>query len=415
MVNTRPAYRPPSPPRPRTHRLPAHVYWRRRAIVLLALATIIVILYLATTLFFALFNPTYGTSLSARAAEWGRQHSLGGFVTWVENELYSPPKTGGAPPKGSFGSGTTVKKFASHLVLAPPTNIVSPAKTPLPGEGVWHVAGRTTANGIPTVYEAFVRPDAVHTSFVVGVAWMDTNLLSAQLYSGSVIPGGGHFSHTAPVSAKDTEDLVAAFNAGFLTSDSNGGYYTDGQTIIPLRKGAASVVIFKNGRMTVAKWGRDVVMTNQIASVRQNLDLIVDNAKPVAGLNNPNSIKWGKVLGNSYNVWRSGLGITKDGALVYVGGPSMSIADLADILIRAGAIEGMELDINVDWVQYSTYTGALNTPINGGDGKSLLSSMPGTPSRYFESYWGRDFFTMSLRANETKSTASTTTTTSKSG
>lgn len=415
MVNTRPAYRPPSPPRPRTHRLPAHVYWRRRAIVLLALATIIVILYLATTLFFALFNPTYGTSLSARAAEWGRQHSLGGFVTWVENELYSPPKTGGAPPKGSFGSGTTVKKFASHLVLAPPTNIISPAKTPLPGEGVWHVAGRTTANGIPTVYEAFVRPDAVHTSFVVGVAWMDTNLLSAQLYSGSVIPGGGHFSHTAPVSAKDTEDLVAAFNAGFLTSDSNGGYYTDGQTIIPLRKGAASVVIFKNGRMTVAKWGRDVVMTNQIASVRQNLDLIVDNAKPVAGLNNPNSIKWGKVLGNSYNVWRSGLGITKDGALVYVGGPSMSIADLADILIRAGAIEGMELDINVDWVQYSTYTGALNTPINGGDGKSLLSSMPGTPSRYFESYWGRDFFTMSLRANETKSTASTTTTTSKSG
>jgi len=415
MVNTRPAYRPPSPPRPRTHRLPAHVYWRRRAIVLLALATIIVILYLATTLFFALFNPTYGTSLSARAAEWGRQHSLGGFVTWVENELYSPPKTGGAPPKGSFGSGTTVKKFASHLVLAPPTNIVSPAKTPFPGEGVWHVAGRTTANGIPTVYEAFVRPDAVHTSFVVGVAWMDTNLLSAQLYYGSVIPGGGHFSHTAPVSAKDTEDLVAAFNAGFLTSDSNGGYYTDGQTIIPLRKGAASVVIFKNGRMTVAKWGRDVVMTNQIASVRQNLDLIVDNAKPVAGLNNPNSIKWGKVLGNSYNVWRSGLGITKDGALVYVGGPSMSIADLADILIRAGAIEGMELDINVDWVQYSTYTGALNTPINGGDGKSLLSSMPGTPSRYFESYWGRDFFTMSLRANETKSTASTTTTTSKSG
>ena len=229
-----------------------------------------------------------------------------------------------------------MKKFKSQLVLAPPANIVSPAKHPLPGEGVWHVAGRTTANGIPTVYEAFVRPDAVHTSYVVGVAWMDTNLLTAQLYSGSVIPGGGPFTYTAPVSAKDTEDLVAAFNAGFLTSDSNGGYYTQGKTIIPLRKGAASVVIFKNGRMTVAKWGRDVVMTNQIASVRQNLDLIVDNAKPVPGLDNPNSIKWGRVLGNSYNVWRSGLGITKSGALVYVGGPSMSIADLADILIRAG-------------------------------------------------------------------------------
>jgi len=290
---------------------------------------------------------------------------------------------------------------------------VSPAASPLPGEGVWHVAGRSTANGIPTVYEAFVRPDAVHTSYVVGVAWMDTNLLTAQLYSGSVIPGGGPFKHTAPVSAKDTENLVAAFNAGFLTSDSNGGYYTDGKTLIPLRNGAASVVVFKNGRMTVAKWGRDVVMTDQIASVRQNLDLIVDNAKPVAGLDNPNSIKWGRVLGNSFNVWRSGLGITKDGALVYVGGPTMSIADLADILIRAGAIEGMELDINVDWVQFSTYTGALNTPINGGNGQSLLSSMPGTPSRYFASYWARDFYTMSLRPNET--TPATTTTTSPGG
>jgi len=48
--------------------------------------------------------------------------------------------------------------------------------------------------------------------------------------------------------------------------------------------------------MTVAKWGRDVVMTNQIATVRQNLDLIVDNSKEVHGLRNPKSTKWGTVL-----------------------------------------------------------------------------------------------------------------------
>jgi hypothetical protein len=243
---------------------------------------------------------------------------------------------------------------------------------------------------------------------------MDTNLLTAQLYSGSQIPGGGPFKFTAPVSAKRTENLVAAFNAGFLMQNANGGYYTDGTTIDPLRTGAASVVIFKNGRMVVAKWGRDVVMTNQIASVRQNLDLIVDNSKPVAGLTNANSLKWGATLGGGYDVWRSGLGITKDGALIYVGGPSMSISDLANVLVRAGAEEAMELDINTDWVQYSTYTGPPNTPINGSNGQSLLQNMPGTPSRYFEAYWARDFFTMSLRSNETTKTAGTTTTT-KSG
>jgi len=108
-----------------------------------------------------------------------------------------------------------------------------------------------------------------------------------------------------------------------------------------------------------------------------------------------------------------GLGVTKDGALVYVGGPSLSITDLANVLVRAGAVRAMELDINSDWVQYSVFNSKGNSPINGANGTSLLSSMLGTPSRYFESYWTRDFFTMSLRPPETGTSSSTTTTTPK--
>jgi hypothetical protein len=413
MVSKRPTYRPPSPPRPRSHRLPAHVYWRRRAIVVLTVVTFFVVTYFAATLFFAILNPTYGVTTSARAAEWGRQHGLGGVVNWAENESYrfAGPKVGGTPPAHSFGSGPTTRTFTTRNVLPPPANIDSPALDSLPGEGVWHVAGRETGNGIPTVYEAYVRPDALHTSYVVGVAWMDTNLLTAQLYSGSVIPGGGSFTSEAPVSASSSENLVAAFNAGLIVPDDNGGYYSDGTMVKPLRKGAASVVIFKNGRMTVGKWGRDVVMNNQIASVRQNLDLIVDNSEPQTGLDDPGTTTWGTVMANGDYVWRSGLGVTKDGALVYVGGPSMTLADLADVLIRAGAEEAMELEINPDWVQYSTYGGRLNTALNGTTGTSLLPSMLGSPTRYFQSYWGRDFFTMSLRANETTRTVKTSTTT----
>jgi hypothetical protein len=183
--------------------------------------------------------------------------------------------------------------------------------------------------------------------------------------------------------------------------DANGGYYTDGRTILPLRNGAASTVIFKDGTMTVGKWGSDVMMSAQVASVRQNLDLIVDNAKPVPGLTNANLLKWGKTLGGSFNVWRSGLGVTKDGALIYVGGPSLSIADLANVLVRAGAVRAMELDINTDWVQFSAFQGPLNTPINGGNGTSLEKAMAGQPSRYFVNWWTRDFYTMSLRASVT--------------
>jgi hypothetical protein len=195
-----------------------------------------------------------------------------------------------------------------------------------------------------------------------------------------------------------------------MIQNANGGYFTDDKTYKNLRKGAASVVIFKNGRMTVAKWGRDVVMTNQIATVRQNLDLIVDNSKEAHGLRNPKSTMWGTVVNPNFDVWRSGLGITKTGALVYVAGPGMSLSDLADVMLRAGVEEGMELDYGLDWVQLSTYTGTPGTVINGSDGRSLLSSMPGAPSRYFGSFWAHDFFTMSLRDNELRKTVSSSTT-----
>jgi hypothetical protein len=412
MVSSRPVYRPPTAPS--SHRLPTYVYWRRRAIVTLSAITLVVVAYFGITLAFALNNPSYGVSYMARGAEWGRQHGIGGFVTWIETEYYklNPPKTGGKPPAGSFGTGTTKVNVPTAGHLPAPATISTPAATPLPGEGVWHVAGRETATGIPTIYEAFVRPDALHTSYVVGVAWMDTTLLRAQLYSGSFIPGGGPWAHSAPIRPLASKTLVAAFNAGFRMQDANGGYYTQGRTVLPLRNGAASVVIYKDGLMTVAQWGRDVSMNNQVASVRQNLDLIVDNGKPVAGLTAANAIKWGKTLGGTFNVWRSGLGVTKDGAIVYVGGPSLSISDLANVLVRAGAIRGMQLDINTDWVQYSTFAGPLNTAVTGLNGTNLLtgsSGMIGQPIRFFTSWWSRDFFTMSLRANQSTTSSSTTT------
>lgn len=408
MDSSRPVYRPPTAPR--SARQPQTVYWIRRAVVLAVLFTVLVFGYYAVTLGVALTNQSYGSSLSARAAEWGRSHGLGVIVNWVEAEAYrlNPPKKGGAPPKGSFGSASVTLNIPKSGHLPIPKRIASPAGKPLPGEGVWHPVGRETANGIPAVYEAFVRPDPVHTSYVVGVAWMDYSLLKAQLYSGSFIPGGGPYKFTAPINGLDSKTLVAAFNAGFRIQDANGGYYTNGTMVKPLRNGAASVVIFKDGTMSVGMWGRDFTMSNQIESVRQNLDLIVDHGKAAAGLASQNSKKWGITLGGTFNVWRSGLGVTKDGALVYVGGPALSISDLANVLVRAGAVRAMELDINTGWVQYSTFSGPIGTSINGSNGTGLLSSME-SPSRYFTNWWNRDFFTMSLRSNELTKTASTST------
>ena len=160
--------------------------------------------------------------------------------TWAENTWYShhPPPVGGKPPKGAIppsrDHGATHNARTSSACPGPPPRTRRPSR-PSParrcaGEGQWHPAGRLV-DGLPAVYEAYLRPDAVHTSVVAGVAWMDTKLLSATLYSGSTIPGGGPWPTPRPVSARAAGTLVAAFNAGFLMSNAKGGYYTEGKTV----------------------------------------------------------------------------------------------------------------------------------------------------------------------------------------
>jgi hypothetical protein len=188
---------------------------------------------------------------------------------------------------------------------------------------------------------------------------------------------------------------VAAFNAGFLMNNANGGYYTAGRVEIPLRKGAASFVVYRNGSANIVAWG-SVTLNHSIVSVRQNLDLLVSNGRPVAGLEANDTTKWGFTLGNAVYVWRSGVGITANGALVYVGGPGLNITDLANLLVRAGAVRAMELDINTDWVNFSSYKPSTSLGLAAAsNGTELLPAMTGTPARYFQSWWARDFITMS--------------------
>ena len=374
----------------------------RHPVAVGALAVIVLLTPVWFSLGNALANPGLGTSVAARGAEWFRGHGGSGIVNWAENLWYShhPPPVGGTPAQSaipSLGPATGGPAHAAVAHLPAPRRLTSPAGHQMASEGVWHPAGRRV-DGLPAVYETWVRPDAVHTSLVVGVAWMDTKLLTSALYSGSTIPGGGPFKHTAPVSRAAARALVAAFNSGFLMTNANGGYYTDGRTILPLRNGAASFVIYRNGTAGILAWGHGAAVPPDVVAVRQNLDLLVDHGKPIPGLNPSDTTRWGFTLGNAVYVWRSGLGITADGALVYVGGPGLNITTLAGILARAGAVRAMELDINTDWVDFATYHPHSPSGVaDAANGTNLLPDMYGGPNRYFAAWWPRDFITMSAR------------------
>ena len=49
-------------------------------------------------------------------------------------------------------------------------------------------------------------------------------------------------------------------------------------------------------------------------------------------------------------MWRSGVGIDARGNLIYAAANDQTVGSLAEILIRAGAVRAMQLDINSYWV-----------------------------------------------------------------
>ena len=296
----------------------------------------------------------------------------------------------------SGAKAATAKGSRVSAAPLPTPKAVRPFQGPaLAGEGVWHSGGRLVG-GRAAVYTTTVRLPG-SSSIEAGIAWMDTRLLQAKLYSGSLSPGGLFWKYSAPISPNASKTLVAAFNGGFLMKDSKGGYFSEGHTVAPLRAGAASLVIYRDGFATVGQWGRDVAMTPNVVAVRQNLTLLVDHGRIVPGLNPGDISVWGVALNGVVNTPRSGLGVTANGALVYVSGP-MNIIDLAQILVRAGAVRAMALDMNPFWPVFATFSpSSVNGLASPSNGRDLLTTMYQPPGRFYEAAYNRDFITMSTK------------------
>jgi hypothetical protein len=122
---------------------------------------------------------------------------------------------------------------------------------------------------------------------------------------------------------------------------------------------------------------------------RQNLPLIVDNGQPNLDLSD--GPQWGATVSNAVRVWRSGVGVDAAGNLIYAAADDQDVGSLAQILIRAGAIRAMELDINSYWPSFITYAQP-----DAGSPSNLLLDMTRSPYRYLTPD-DRDFFAVYTR------------------
>jgi hypothetical protein len=290
-----------------------------------------------------------------RTVEWIRDHHGNWLVDEVEHYYYGwkAPHPGGPQLSTLPTVGVPMPSLHKHLVVSTwPPPIKPVFSNPLPGEGVWHRTGPTIHRRPPVLVTTF-RSERDYPTIVAYVAWFDHKLTSMAWYPGRYEPPNAPARGPAMVPFDQRSRLLATFNGGFTHNDGNQGSSVNGNTNEPLIDGLGTLIGYRDGRVALQTWTGGPNAGPNIYFARQSLPLIIQNGRLNPNLND--STQWGFTVGNAIRVWRTGLGIDKHGNLIYAAADYQTVTTLAQILLGAGAVNAIQLDINAEWPTLIAY------------------------------------------------------------
>lgn len=267
-----------------------------------------------------------------------------------------------------------------------------PINTSLPkvtNEGVWVNRPLKLFPDKQVMAYTFVRPDPTRPYAYVTLTQMDINPLVLGVVAGTKEPGGklGNFGPgVIPNEIVKSGKLVAAFDGGFQYRDGMYGMIVGGKTYVPLENNVGTLVGYANGSLKIVNYtGQD--LGQNITFIRQNCPILVENGQ-VFAQNEENKKLWGRTFNADIFTWRSGIGLTKDGNLIYAVGSNLSPSSLAEALKMAGAVNAIQLDINPFWVRFNIF----ESDGRGGYTTSTLTKDLKDGSKAYLSGYSKDFF-----------------------
>jgi hypothetical protein len=330
---------------------------RRRRRLLVIAAVVLVLLSPAIYSYTATMLMPSSLPLGVRSVEWLRSHDGNWIVDHVESVYYGlkAPKKGGpqlkALPAVGVAPAATVHTRVHRDILPP--RIKTVFAHPLPGEGVWERTGPLVDGGPPVLVTTF-RTEVAYPRILAYVAWFDHTRTALGFYPGRYEPPSAPVRGPMSVPSDQRWRLLATFNGGFTYIDGHNGSSINGLTYEPLKDGLATLIGYRDGRVAIKTWTGGPNAGPKVAFARQSLPPIIQNGRLNPQLND--SSQWGYTLGNAVRVWRTGVGIDRRGNLIYAAADYQTVTTLAQILLRAGAVQAMQFDINPEWPSMITYT-----------------------------------------------------------
>lgn len=326
----------------------------------------------------------FGPTITAQIESWylGLSDTTHQVQYHLSGQQVAAPWTEGSTPPNIPTAPPTKSTLAPMpLTRIPPT--VTPA---LAGEGVWLAQGTAPApyNYLPLDAKTFIRPDLSHPYAIVTLLQFDERFFRLHMVAGTIEPGGPRGVYgpgVIPAPDQKGNALLAAFNGGFKYADGQYGLKTNGVIYVPPQPGAATLALTKKGQILLGSWGVHPLLNSansDLVAWRQNASLLINN-----GVINPltqDGAAWGGTILNRAYTWRSGIGITAHGTLIYAAGDALTALTLGEALKAAGAVMAMQTDINPFWVRAFLYNrtshGQRNVlklnPAMQGDGSEYL-------------------------------------------
>ncbi len=283
----------------------------------------------------------------------------------------------------------------------PPFALKDPGPWPkawaAPGDGKWVPMVDPRRPSEPTyMLKTLLHPDAGRSWAEVFVVAIDLRRVRLYAVAGAREPAadspeGEKYTRSALIPTEHDEELLAAFNGGFMTEHGGYGMKVDGVTLVKPKPNACTIVVYNDDSVRIAPW-KDLVETEaQVRWLRQAPECMWHADKLHPGLQGGKGLKWGATLDGDTVIRRSAVGLNAARDVLFVSITNHSTARvLADGLHHVGAVDVAQLDVNWSYPKFVTFEAPAGATQRNAI--ALAEGFEYSPDEYIRKKQRRDFF-----------------------
>jgi hypothetical protein len=266
-----------------------------------------------------------------------------------------------------------------------------------PGDGKWVPMLDPRRPGEPPyMMKTLLHPDGGRSWAEVFVVAIDLRRVRLYPVAGTREPAadspeGEKYERKALIPAEHHEELLGAFNGGFMTEHGGYGMKLDGVVIVKPKPNACTIAVYNDDSVRIATWSKLADGEKDMRWYRQAPECMWEADKLHPGLQGGKGLKWGATLDGDTVIRRSAIGLNAARDVLYVTITNHSSARvLADGMHHAGAVDVAQLDVNWSYPKFVTFE-----PGDAGPDRmavALASGFEYSPDEYIRKKQRRDFF-----------------------